>query len=807
MNPDPRPGPAARFSTWILEHPRASVSLALVFVLATSAGTAFLNYEYGYRSNYYDDNPLLAELDAFERRFSASEALVLAVHSPEGTFRPETVELLRHLTGEMWKLPDVIRVDSIVNYAWVHADGDEVITEPLLETVSLDPRTLAQRERIALSHELLPGYLISADGRTTLLFAFPRTTEAGVEGVELVRAARALVDSVQGRGTHTFHLSGDPVINNAFQENTEADTAIISPLISIFSVLLLAFFFRRVTGVLLPFMVVGATVGASMGLLGWLGVDLTPISSATPQVLIAICFADSIHLLMSFRLARGEGRTPREAAHHALTKNVVPTLLTTVSTAIGFLSFSTVEHKGLGGFGIGAGLGCLIAWPMTYLLLGPVLPRLNWTGVKPTPTRLVDGVLTLATRFRTGVITAAAVFAAVITALAAQVRIDSNVFEYFKRGTPLRTATEFIEQEVGAAFAIELVVDTKTEDGVKDPDLLRRVDAFESWLRTQDEVAQTVSIVGIVKEVNRALHQGRADAYSIPDDAQTVGQEIFLYQLGVPASLGITDRVTVDYSAMRVTILWSVASAQRARALLEHFTQQAEQRFGLTPEQGATISFTGRYVLFQRQVGLMIQAFLVSVVTAFTLISALLIVYFRSFWLGALALLPNLIPLLVGGAILAVAGKPLDLGTVLLTSICLGIAVDDTVHIMAGFRQHLAEGREPPDAVRAVLTYTAPALFTTTTVLVGTFSCFLFANIVVNVRFGVMSAIILTVALAVDLAFLPALLLSRFGKSAFGPASRPSAPSRLTPPPLHCAQPSRFVESPIESSSGAAGAR
>lgn len=760
LPPANRPG--KRFVDWILANRMRSIGLGLLLIGLSAPGWFLIEYEYGHRSNYYEDNELLAEFDAFSRRFNGSDSLVVAVHSPSGIFTPDSAELLRELTEGMWQLPDILRVDSLTNYSWIHADGDDIYIDPLLDDFEFEPETLAERRKIALEHEVLPGYLISPDGMTALVFALPRAGPKGVEGVELLAATHALIDSLR-RGDHEFYVSGDPALNNQFQLATATDTAILSPLISGLALLLLALFFRTWTGVVLPFVVVGATVGASMGLLGLLGVVFTPVSQAMPQVLIAICFADSIHVLVSFRLARAENASPLEAARYALSKNFVPTLLTSISTAVGFFSFATVQHKGLGGFGIGAGLGALAAWPFTYLLLGAALPSLRWAGSRPTPNRYVSSLMALATTHRTKVGVIAVALTAVLATLSLQLQLDSNALEYFKEGIPLRTASEFIEQEVGAAFSIEMVIDTHEDGGVKDPELLRRIDGFETWLEGRDEIAQTVSIVSILKNTNRALHGDDPEQYALPPTRRGVAEQLLLYEMDVPAAIGITDRMTVDQSAMRVTILWDVASAQRATRLLALYSETAATKFGLSADRGATVSFAGRYILFQRQVGLMIEAFVVSLVTAFAFISLMLVVYFRSLWLGALALVANLVPLLFGAAVLVLLDEPLNLGTVILSSVCLGIAVDDTIHIMASYRENLRKGLLPEAALENVLTHTLPALLVTTAVLVGVFGSFFFATIVPNSRFGVMSALILSAALVFDLAALPALLLSRFG--------------------------------------------
>ena len=178
-------------------------------------------------------------------------------------------------------------------------------------------------------------------------------------------------------------------------------------------------------------------------------------------------------------------------------------------------------------------------------------------------------------------------------------------------------------------------------------------------------------------------------------------------------------------------------------------------------EMGLNVTATGKNLLWQSMNEYVVDSFVLSMTTAIVVISLMIMLVFRSLPLGALAMLPNMVPLIIGGAFLWLLGRQLDVGTVLIGAVCLGIAVDDTIHIMSDYSRNRQEGRTTGEAVREVLLNTTPALITTTIILVVAFGTFAFATFVPNIYFGVMTALILTAALLTDLTFLPAMLLVR----------------------------------------------
>jgi predicted RND superfamily exporter protein len=747
-----------------------ALGLALV-LLGFLPGLARLQSDFTHRAYFWQDDPYLKEFDAFERRFGNDDSLVVVVHSPSGVFDADTVALVQKLTEGLWQLPEVIRVDSLSNFNWVHATGDDITIEPLLPE-GITPELIAERQKVALTHEILPGYLVSKDARTTMLFARVQPAiDRLSDSRRIVTEARQLLARLTS-GDHQLYVSGGPALTFAFEESSEQDLSHLVPLLLGVSTVFLWLTLRSLAGVLMPFFIVGLAVVAAFGTAGYLGIRLSPVTIATPNILIAVCIANVVHILASFYRASARGAGRAEAARYSLLKNFQATFLTSATTAIGFFSFSSANLRPLSGLGTMAGVGTMLEWVETYLVAGSllfILPlkrgRVSAEQVQ-NGDRLVGRVLDGISRRRVPVllVTGALTIASLIMSL--KLEVNSDPFKYFRSDFPLRIANEFIEQHLGGARGLEVVVDSGSEDGVKDPVFLRKVDALQRWIEQQPQVTRVLSIIDVLKATHRSLNGGEPAQYTIPADRESVGQELLMYTMGLPQGMDLNDQISVKNDALRLTVLWTVPTSRETMIALRRYEDKAR-------ELGLDAHVTGKNALYNSTNEYVVDSFVGSFASSLLLISLILVVAFRSLKMGLFAMIPNIIPNFIGGGLLYLMKQPLDIGTVLVASVALGIAVDDTIHILANYMRMRRAGHSRNDSIKETLVDTAPALIGTTAILAAGFGVFALGSFMPNVYFGILTASVLTIGLVIDLTFLPAVLMRR-GDVARAPAPEPS---------------------------------
>jgi predicted RND superfamily exporter protein len=758
-----KPAASNSFVSFIVNRPWITLLAGLLIVGAFAAGLGRLKANFTHTAFFEKTDPALALFNEFERRFGNDDAVIVVVNSPSGIFDQDSAQLLRELTERMWQVPEVIRVDSLSNFQWVHAKGDDIQVEDLLpRDGELTPELLAERKQVALSHETLPGYLVGNEGKAALIYARIKPAIDAQPNSELIVAEAKKIIEPFRRGDHEIYLLGLPVVNDSFRESSAGDMGVLVPALLTTIGMLLLVGFRKAGGVILPFVVIIGTIVPALGAAGWFGVEMSSVTAVLPQVLVAVCVAESVHLLAAYYRARQGGMSNKEAAEYTLGKNLVPTFLTSVTTAAGFFSFVSAKLPPISGFGIVAGVGTCIAWLVTYLVVGPLLAV--WPGKQPNKAlEPGDDELTQASarsrRYvafidnqRWSILAVAAVFSIGGILFGMRNVVNSNPYEYFSPTVPVRVAQEFMIHQLSGITTFELMVDSGREDGAKDPEFLRKVEQLETLALEIPQVNRAVSLVDVLKQTNRALHDGENAYYKLPDTAQGVGQNFLMYTMGLPQGMDVNDRITVKNDALRVTLISTITDSNQAVAT-------SNQLESIGRDLGLNVRSTGKYMLYQSMNGRVVMSFLQSFAYAALSIGLLILVSFRSLKLAALGSIPNIVPLCMGGAALYFISGTLDIGTVMVASVCLGIVVDNTIHIVTNYTKHVAEGSSGREALERLFAHAGPAMVITTVILLLGFSTLAFGTFQPNIYFGVLSAIVLFVGLIADFVLLPALLL------------------------------------------------
>lgn len=757
-----KPGASDRFVSFLVDHPWRALLVGLATLMAAMPGAQYVQPDFSYRVWFNDDDPLIQEFDRFERRFGNDETILVVVHSPSGIFDVESAKLLQDLTEALWQTPEAIRVDSLSNFNWTHAEEDDLMVEPLLPTdLELTPELLAERKAVAQKHESIPGYLMSKDATAALVMvSLKPALDANTDYMTVTAGVKEILAKFEGKGDHEFFLTGGPPLSDAFRDASQKDMGTMLPLTFLLTILFLFGTFRRLTGMILPIVVILTSIVAAFGLIGWLGFSMNNMTAIMPQCLLAICVADSVHILVSYFQARARGLDKKEAARYSLRKNLLPTIMTSVTTAAGFFSFATAAVVPIAQFGLVTGLGTLVAWILTYFLIGPaiaLIPMRQPVGDEVKLTEASPRSEAIASWFERNRIAILATFGVLTVGaafLAARLDVNSDPFKYFQEEDPLNKAQVFLEEKVGGGLTIETAVECGEPECMKDPEFLGKVDRFQTWLETLPYVSNSTSIVDILKATNRSLHGDEQEHYRLPDTREGIAQQYLLYTLSLPAGMDLNNRVTLSNDAIRITSMWTIHDSKTVLKEIEQVESKAK-------ELGLSAYITGKAQLWQSMNPKVVDTFVTSLSWALVMMSFLMIFAFRSWKLGLLSMIPNTVPLVLGAAVIRLLGRDLDIATVIIFSVCLGIAVDDTIHFLANYNRLRGEGHPPREAIARIFTHTMPALVVTTVVLVAAFGVFAFASFVPNMWFGILVAVILTIGLVTDAILLPALLLVR----------------------------------------------
>jgi len=764
-------------ASFVTYRPWHSIGIFLLVLALTIPAIFSIHSMWSPRIWFDRDHPQIKKLDRFEQQFGSDTFIALGVYAKDGIFQNKVLHTLKKVTDEMWKIDNVIRVESMSNYNYIEAQGDDIIIGPFVhkETQYSSPQLQSLKKK-ALNDDILPEFFVSLDGTYSILYAYMVPSLHGEEPnfSIVVEQVRALVKKYESKGI-TFFITGPAAGNDSFREVSASDNKVLIPFMFAFLLTLLYIQFRSFTSVIVPLILITTTIGATFGLMGIFGIIFNSLLAAIPGVLLAICIADSVHILNTYFYYRTHGQKSKKSILYSLTKNAQPTILTSISTAISFFSITHTDLAPIRDLGILSGCGTMLAWAFTYLLLGPIMSLLSpFLDKYPVKSFHFDDLFNKGKKYRemseeekrTLSMKKAQtifqyrwmIFLAFIGLsigslfIAMKNEVNSDPMKYFHKSVPIRQAYDFTSTKLDGLRGIELVVDSGRPEGIKDPNFLKRLDQYMNEIVRDPNITRVRSVREIIKKMNQTLHGDDPKEYRIPDSSEAIGQLLFLYTMSLPQGMDLNNQYPLDNRRLRIKVTWDLTTSKESEI-------KTQEILAIAKDYNLNVDTGGNAPIYLSMNSKVVKTFFSSMAMALVLVSLLLFIVYKDLFISLLAMLPNIVPLIFGGALMQLLGKPIDIGTSIVSTVCLGIAVDDTIHFISSYKQYRKQGMDPLHAVAETFLITGNALVVTTLLLVVGFGSFVFADFVPNRNFGILCSMILALALITDLVFLPALLL------------------------------------------------
>ncbi len=749
---------------WVIRHRWLIIVATLLWVAAAASGARSLSFTTSYRVFFSADNPQLVAFEKLERTYTKNDNVLFVVRSRKGdVFDAETLTAIDELTREAWQLPYSLRVDSITNFQHTWAEEDDLVVEDLVsDPASLDAASLERIRRIALSEPLLVKRLVSEDGRTTgvnVTIQLPGA-DAVHETPEVVSAARRLAERIrQAHPGVEIRLTGIVPLNNAFTEASQSDIQTLLPLAFGVMLLLLAALLRSVTATLATLLVILFSIVTAMGMGGHIGYPITPPTASAPTMILTMAIASSVHILVTFLHRMGLGEERATALAESLRVNLQPVFLASATTALGFLSMNFSEvppfrHLGnLVAIGVIASFVLSVTFLPALLSLLPVKGRRREREHDPLMVRFADGVI----RNQRPLLWGFLATVLLLTSFIPRNELNDVFIHYFDETLAFRQDVDFTERHLTGLYNIEYSVESGRPGGIADPEFLRQLDAFAEWYRRQPETIHVNVITDIFKRLNRNLHGDDPAWHRLPAERNLAAQYLLLYEMSLPYGLDLNNQINVDKSATRMVVTLRTISTNDFLALERRAATWLENHAPALARAEAS----GPNMMFAHIGKRNILAMLEGTTLALVGISMLLILAFRSLRIGLLSLVPNLVPAAMGFGIWGLMVGEVGLALSVVTGMTLGIVVDDTVHFLSKYlraRRELGMGAE--EAVRYAFDTVGRALAITSLVLAAGFLILATSHFHLNAGMGLLTAMVILLALAADFLFLPALLLA-----------------------------------------------
>ncbi len=752
-----------KLTGFLVRHPWLVIFMTLIIVAISGYGAKNISLNADYRAFFSHDNPHLQAFENLQDQYNKVDNILIAIVPDDGqVFTPRILTLIENMSEESWLVPYSRRVDSMTNFQYTFSEEDDLIVAPLFEeSSSLSPEEIAHKKTIALKDPVLAGNLIAFDGEAAginLTINLPGIEQAK-EVPEVVGYVRTMVAKYEKANPDvSFYLTGVTMTNAAFPEASKADMGVLYPVMILVILVLLFFSLKGMWGTLATFTVVIFSSAIAMGLFGWPGAAITPNVLSAPIMIMTLAIADCIHILMSYYQGIGRGLHKQKAMIESIRINFQPVLLTSVTTAIGFLTLNFSDSPPFHDLGNIVCIGVLAAFVLAVFFLPAIMMLLPSKKVSSAFSentkmqKLSDFVI----RFRTRLLVGMSGLIIVLLALVPLNDLNDNTIEYFDWSIKFRSDTEAIAEHLTGVMSVNYSLSAGGEMNVADPEYLNTVDAFAEFIRSQPEVRHVSSFSDVMKRLNKNMNADDEAYYRVPDNRELASQYMLLYELSLPYGLDITNQVNTDKSATRVVVQMDKITSNEVIDLDHRAVQWLKDNapdYMLTEGASTTMMFSH---ITARNISSMIGG----VVAALFLISFIILVALRSVRLGLISLVPNLVPAGMGFGLWAIFDGQVGLSLSVVMGVTLGIVVDDTIHFLSKYNRAKRElNLSSQEAVEYAFKTVGVALSSTTLVLCAGFMVLTLSPFSMNAEMGLMSAITIGLALVVDFFFLPPLLL------------------------------------------------
>jgi predicted RND superfamily exporter protein len=747
---------------------RWPVLIACLMAVALALYSCVINFGFttDYRVFFGDDNPQLVAFDKLEATYTKNDNILIVFEPDDGdSFSEHTLRAMEWMTEESWTLPFSTRVDSVTNFQNTSDDQGDLIVAELVDFddgVSDEEREYAKT--VVLNEPVLAGRLVS-DGRYTaagrvaavqITFTFPKKDIDEVPTA--VDAARKKVAQMHEKFPGiTTYLSGSTMLNNAFSEAAIVDMSTLTPLMIGVVILVMWLLLRSVTAVLTTMTLVAFSSIIALGVCFAFGVKLTPPTSATPNIIMTLAIADSIHILVSMLVKMRDGENRAQALNHAITINFIPIFLTSATTVLGFLSMNFADAPPLRELGNISAVGVTAAFIFSVTLLPAMISILPMRVTKRRD-HMGAGLdwlaRTVVAQYKAILVVMSIVVVGLLYAMTFN-KADDRFVEYFDSRIAFRTDTEFLQDNIGGLYQIAFDLETGEEYGIAEPEYLRTLERFEAFWRAKSDVVNVDSFVATMKRINKAMNGDRPEEYRIPDTRPLAAANILLYEFGLPAGLDATNQINLNKSGSRFAVTLNNVGSTRTREL------EAEGRAWLR-ENAAHLETQGTSpaVMFSHISKRNIDAMKVGTVIALVGISLLLILALRSLKFGLISLIPNLVPLAMAFGLWAIYSGEIIFTMSVVSGMTLGIIVDDTIHFLSKYlRARRVLGYSTEQAIHYTLTTVGTAITVTSIILIAGFLIIGTSAFSPNSTMTQVSAMAVASALVCDFLLLPALLM------------------------------------------------
>jgi hydrophobe/amphiphile efflux-3 (HAE3) family protein len=766
-----------RFANFVLRHRAILVAVLAVLTVFMGYNAKKAQLTYDYPKFIPDNDSDYVAYKNFKQTFGDDgSVVVIGVETgkiSQLAFFKEWSELTEDLKNDngvervlsITNIPELIKAKKPVIF-----DEDTFYQEVFeqRQVFSRIPETQEELDSLFLKVKTLKFYegLLYSDSSNLTLIAITlkKSLLDSYKRIAYIHDLQDKVDAVGKKHNLEIHYSGLPFIRTEMSNKIKEEIKFFTLLSLLVTGIILLLFFRSFYTFVFSILVVIVGVIWAMGILVLLGYKITLFIGLLPPLVVVIGIANCIYLLNKYHDEFKKHGNKMKALQRVISKVGLAVFITNLTTAVGFGVFALTGSKVLQEFGITSFLSIMSVYLISLILIPVFFSFLKDPSTKQTKhldnkyiRKLLAKIANIITNHRKWVygVTIFIVLTTFIGML--QVKTVGYMLDDISSRDPLYKDLKFFEREIKGVMPFEIVIDTKKPGGVRNPQVLSKIDALERELSKFPEFSKPVSIAQLIKFARQAKHDGDERFYRIPGNLE-LGEIMNLMPGGSSGNKMIRSLVDSTYQKARISVQMADVGSVRIKELRNEVLNKANVFF---PENEYDIILTGTSIIFLKGNDYLINNLFMSLLIAFLVIAGLMASIFTSFRMIMISLIPNLVPLLFTAGIMGIFDVKLKPSTVLVFSVAFGIAVDFTIHFLSKYRMELKKSEfNIKKSVSAALNELGSSMIYTAVILFFGFIIFTASKFGGTIALGLFTSLTLVVALFSNLILLPSLLLS-----------------------------------------------
>lgn len=708
------------------------------------------------------DDPVYQVYDRFREEFGGTRNLIVAIKS-DRLFTADGLQFLEHVSADIERVDLVERVQSLATANVVRplpatADDDGGIeVTPILEGRTASDRDARLVATEATDDPLMRGDLVSEDGTVAAIIVTFDEDRVDAARSDVLARIRAIVNRRLPAGFEA-HYNGSLEISETYNRVTIANTQNLTPPILLITLVALYAMFRSIRKTMVIAIAIGTSVLWTLGLYAAFGFSFNVLTSMLTPLVVVLAIADDVHIVQHFDHELRVSGSKEHAFRSSISHLFGPLLAASGTTALGMLSLAASDIVAVRTFGIGAGVGIMVDFVLSLAFVPALLTFVRPDPLPPPQESWFVGPMRRVGAFsftRPRLVLAVMTVVALITgAGVARLRVDTNHINFFAAGHPLTTSAAVIDRELGGIYSFNVLLEGPAES-LRSPDALGRIEGLSRQLEALPNVRKVVSVADYVKRVHQQLNGGDRASYVLPSSAAAIAQELFVFGLSDQGRVELSRVVASDYSRAHIAVKLASMSSDLVFSQINQAEQLAQTAFagsGITP----TVTGSGR--IFATLDHYLVTSQINSFGTAFLTVFGVIFVVFRSARFGLLGIIANIFPVLVVFGVMGWFDISLNVATIMVASVTLGIVDDDTIHFIGRYRREIAEGAGTFEAVQTAAMHEGRAALTTTIINSLGYTVLMVSEYRPTAWFGSLLALSMVVAFIAEVLLVPALI-------------------------------------------------